>query len=106
MTHQTTDPYLRQHEARYSPEERIDDRLASSRRSGGSALGILVALLVGLGVVALIAYGSGSTTTPVDPAAIDPAGAPTAMDPTLGAAAPEAETNAPIAPTEPAVPAE
>jgi hypothetical protein len=116
MTHQTTDPYLRQHEARYSPDERIDERLASSRRSGASALGIVVGLILAIGIVALIAFGPGATTDPVAPAeapaavdpatTVDPATAPTAVDPAPGSVAPEADTDGPIAPTAPAVPTE
>ncbi|WP_421905052.1 hypothetical protein [Mameliella sp.] len=116
MTHQTTDPYLRQHEARYAPEERIDERLASSRRSGGSALGIAVALIVAIGIVALIAFGPGATTEPVAPAEApaavdpnttgDPATGPSAVDPAPASVPPEADTDGPSAPIAPAVPAE
>ncbi|MBW4981933.1 hypothetical protein KZZ07_05180 [Mameliella sp. CS4] len=116
MTHQTTDPYLRQHEARYSPEERIDERLSSSRRSAGSALGIAVGLILAIGIVALIAFGPGATTDPVAPAEApaavdpvttgDPTAAPSAVDPAQGSVPPEAETDGPVAPTAPAVPAE
>ena len=71
------DPYLRRHEARYSPDELIDRRLTSTRRSPASALGLIVALLLAVAIVAVLALGPAATTDPVEPAvASEPADAP------------------------------
>ncbi|SNS99783.1 hypothetical protein [Antarctobacter heliothermus] len=74
------DPYLRQHEARYAPDELTDPKYASTRRSPGSALGLAVALAIAVAIVAVLSLGPAATTDPVDtPVAADPDGAPVPM---------------------------
>ena len=107
MTHQSTDPYLRQHEARYRPDEMRDREPLTSRRSAGSTIGIVAAVLLAMGVVAVIAFGQGATTDPVEaPAATDVAPAADDPAPVASDAAPVAPdaTVDPAAPVAPAVP--
>ncbi|CAM9971715.1 MAG: hypothetical protein CMF72_13815 [Mameliella sp.] len=74
------DPYLRQHEARYTPDELTDPQLASTRRSPGSALGLVVVLAIAIAIVAILSLGPAATTDPVEtPVGVDPDGAPVPM---------------------------
>ncbi|WP_323771513.1 hypothetical protein [Antarctobacter sp.] len=91
----TQDPYLRQHEARYAPDERIDQRLATTRGSKGSVFGLVVAVAIGLAIVAVLSLGPAATTDPVEaPVAVDPTGAPMPM--TDAPDAPVAPDGAPV----------
>lgn len=74
------DPYLRQHEARYAPDELNDPQFATTRRSPGSALGLVVVLVIAVAIVAVLSLGPAATTDPVEaPVATDPDGAPMPM---------------------------
>ncbi|MBV7394168.1 hypothetical protein [Mameliella sediminis] len=75
MTYQTTDaPNLRQYETHYTPEDYPEVRHATTRRSATSALGLVVALFIAVGMVVVIGVGQSMTTDPVNaPVTVNPA---------------------------------
>lgn len=118
MAYQTHDPYLKQQQTRYAPDDRNREVIHSTRTSVVSIIGIAAVAILALAAILALVLGPGATTEEVDVPATGPeatieapqpvtpgAQAPAVTAPEATAPAPETQTAPDAAAPDAAAPA-